>query len=75
MKNSFIKLTLVILITPVYIHSRLFRQTEEQVLASLREMTKDGKLPPESVVADIESRFANKKSGGVGKAAPCTHQA
>lgn len=42
-------------------------QTEEQALASLREMTKDGKLPPESVVADIESRFANKKSGALAK--------
>lgn len=38
-------------------------QTEEQALRSLREMTKDGKLPPESAVAAIESRFAGKRAG------------
>jgi soluble lytic murein transglycosylase len=30
-------------------------------------MTKDGKLPPEATVADIESRFANKKGGALAK--------
>lgn len=43
------------------------QQTEEQALASLREMTRDGKLPPESVVADIESRFAGKRTGALAK--------
>ncbi|MGH9947805.1 MAG: transglycosylase SLT domain-containing protein [Pyrinomonadaceae bacterium] len=38
-------------------------QTEEQALKSLRDMTKDGKLPAESVVADIERRFAGRTSG------------
>lgn len=42
-------------------------QTEEQALASLREMTKDGKLPPEATVASIESRFANKRTGALAK--------
>lgn len=42
-------------------------QTEEQALKSLREMTREGKLPAENVVADIESRFANKKTGALAK--------
>ena len=43
------------------------QQTEEQALQSLREMTRDGKLPPEDVVANIESRFAGKKTGAQAK--------
>ncbi len=43
------------------------QQSEEQALASLREMTRDGKLPPENVVADIESRFAGKRAGALAK--------
>lgn len=42
-------------------------QTEEQALKVLREMTRDGKLPPENVVADIESRFAGKRTGALAK--------
>ncbi|MGB7201333.1 MAG: lytic transglycosylase domain-containing protein [Pyrinomonadaceae bacterium] len=67
MKNSFIKLTLVILIAPVLFTVGCSAQTEEQVLASLREMTKDGKLPPEATVAGLESRFANTKTGALAK--------
>ncbi len=43
------------------------QQTEEQALANLREMTSGGKLPPENVVADIESRFAGKRTGALAK--------
>jgi soluble lytic murein transglycosylase len=43
------------------------QQTEEQALKSLREMTREGKLPPENVVAGIESRFANRKAGVLAK--------
>ena len=43
------------------------QQTEEQALRSLREMTRDGKLPPEDLVAGIESRFAGKKIGALAK--------
>ena len=43
------------------------QQTEEQALAQLREMTSSGKLPPENIVADIETRFANKKTGALAK--------
>ena len=43
------------------------QQTEEQALQSLREMTRDGKLPPEDIVAGLESRFAGKKTGALAK--------
>jgi soluble lytic murein transglycosylase len=42
-------------------------QTEEQALAQLRQMTADGKLPPENVVADIESRFVGRRTGALAK--------
>src|SRR5436190_15160652 len=42
-------------------------QTEEQALVQLRELTREGKLPPESVVASIESRFAGKRTGALAK--------
>jgi soluble lytic murein transglycosylase len=42
-------------------------QTEQQSLESLRQLTKDGKLPSEDVVAGIESRFAGKKTGALAK--------
>lgn len=43
------------------------QQNEEQALQSLRQIMKDGKLPPESVVQQIESRFANTKTGALCK--------
>ncbi|CAN5329363.1 hypothetical protein BH10ACI3_BH10ACI3_14820 [soil metagenome] len=43
------------------------QQTEEQALASLRQMTSTGKLPPEDYVAGIEARFAGKKTGAMAK--------
>lgn len=43
------------------------QQTEQQALESLRQMTKDGKLPPEGVVSSIESRFAGKRTGALAK--------
>src|ERR1051325_9544225 len=42
-------------------------QSEEQALRSLREMTREGKLPPENAVVEIENRFANKRSGALAK--------
>lgn len=42
-------------------------QTEQQSLESLRQLTKDGKLPSEDVVASIESRYAGKKTGALAK--------
>ena len=42
-------------------------QTEEQALKSLRDLSKDDKLPPEDIVAGIESRFAGRKTGALAK--------
>ncbi|MBP9663258.1 MAG: transglycosylase SLT domain-containing protein [Pyrinomonadaceae bacterium] len=42
-------------------------QTEDQALASLRAMTSSGKLPAESAVAAIETRFANKRTGALAR--------
>src|SRR4051812_6530925 len=42
-------------------------QTEVQALQRLREMTRDGKLPPENAVVEIENRFANKETGALAK--------
>ena len=43
------------------------QQTEEQALESLRQLTKDGKLPPEGLVANVETRFAGKRTGALAK--------
>lgn len=56
-----------ILALTVFITACSAQQSEEQALQSLREMTKDGKLPPESMVANVESRFAGKRTGALAK--------
>jgi soluble lytic murein transglycosylase len=43
------------------------KMTDEDALKALRELTKDDKLPPESVVLDIENRFAKSKPGALAK--------
>lgn len=43
------------------------QQTEEQALQSLRAMTSNGQLPAESFVADLETRFGNKRTGALAK--------
>ena len=42
-------------------------QAGDTSLDNLRQLTKDGKLPAESVVAGIESRYAGKKTGALAK--------
>src|SRR5687767_7704170 len=37
-------------------------QRNNDPLASLRDLTKDGKLPAESVVADVERRYAGQQT-------------
>ncbi|MFN0140928.1 MAG: transglycosylase SLT domain-containing protein [Pyrinomonadaceae bacterium] len=66
-KNSFVNLALSFLLSTILFTVGCSAQTEEQSLASLREMTKDGKLPPEAAVASIESRFSNTKTGALAK--------
>ncbi len=41
--------------------------SEEDALKTLRQMTKDGKLPPESVVLQIENRFAKTRTGALAR--------
>lgn len=43
------------------------QQTEEQALQMLRQLMKGDKLPPESVVQQVESRFPNTKTGALCK--------
>ena len=43
------------------------QQTEEQALASLRQMARDGQVPSDAYVAGIESRFAGKRTGLLAK--------
>ena len=67
MFQNVLKLSVSILLFHVLFTVGCSAQTEEQALAQLREMTRDGKLPPEDVVANIESRFAGKKTGALAK--------
>ncbi len=60
-------LTVLIFVTAAFCLSCSAQQTEEQALQSLRQLMKDGKLPPESVVQQIESRFSNTKTGALCK--------
>src|SRR5215203_1396384 len=41
--------------------------SEDDALKTLRELTKGDKLPPEAVVAEIETRFAKTKAGALAK--------
>jgi len=41
--------------------------SDDDALKTLRELTKNDKLPPESIVADIENRFAKTKAGALAK--------
>ena len=67
MPHKFIHLISCVFLVSVLLTVGCSAQTEEQALKALREMTRDGKLPAESVVADIESRFADKKTGALAK--------
>lgn len=59
--------TAIILVVTAFSLNCSAQQTEEQALQSLRQMMKDGKLPPEALVQGIESRFANTKTGALCK--------
>ena len=43
------------------------QMSEEQAAQILRSLTKDGKLPSENVVLDIENRFSKTKTGALAK--------
>jgi soluble lytic murein transglycosylase len=42
-------------------------QSEQQALENLRSLTRDGQLPPENVVADLEKRFAGQRTGALAR--------
>src|SRR5688500_2553428 len=42
-------------------------QTEDQALATLRQLTRSGIAPTEDLVASIENRFAGKRAGALAK--------
>ncbi len=67
LRTHFSSYTLVLLVSAFFTVACSAQQTEEQALESLRQMTKDGKLPPEATVASIESRFAGKRTGALAK--------
>lgn len=67
MIHKFLHLFATLVFVSLFFTAGCSGQTEEQALQSLREMTKDGKLPPEDVVAGIETRFAGKKTGALAK--------
>ena len=43
------------------------QQSEDEALKMLRQITKDGKLPSESLVVQIENRFAKTRTGALAK--------
>lgn len=51
----------------VFLTTSCAAQAGDTSLDSLRQLTKDGKLPAESVVAGIESRYAGKKTGALAR--------
>src|SRR5207237_4830366 len=40
---------------------------EQQALQTLRQMTRDGKLPPEATVQQIETRYSQTQTGALAK--------
>lgn len=68
MLNNYLKITFCVsIILMLCTVSCSAQMSEEQAQSSLREMTRDGKLPPEDFVANIEARFAGKKTGALAK--------
>ncbi|MEP7148890.1 MAG: hypothetical protein ABI857_08400, partial [Acidobacteriota bacterium] len=43
------------------------QQTEEQALANLRQLARGGQIPSDAYIAEIESRFAGKRTGLLAK--------
>lgn len=62
-----LSIVLIITVTSLNCSAVESQQTEEQVLQNLRQIMKGGKLPSESFVQQIESRFPNTKTGALCK--------
>lgn len=67
MKYRFSSALLNLALLTVLLTTSCTAQASDTSLDSLRQLTKDGKLPAESVVAGIESRYAGKKTGALAK--------
>lgn len=57
----------LLFITAAFSLSCSGQRTNNDPLTSLRDLTKDGKMPAESVVADIERRFGGQQTGVLAK--------
>ena len=61
------KICLLLLLGGCLFTAACSAQTEEQALENLRSLTRDGQLPPENVVTDLERRFAGKRTGALAR--------
>lgn len=66
---TFLVFALGLLLAPLTTSCSAFvrQMSEDDALKALRQLTKDGKLPPESTVLEIESRFAKTRTGALAK--------
>ena len=65
--NSLIVLSLVFVPLSANCSAAVRQMSEDDALKALRQLTKDGKLPPENVVLEIENRFAKTKTAALAK--------
>jgi soluble lytic murein transglycosylase len=67
MVRSILRVVFVFPLALILLTSACSGQTEEQALASLRDMARDGRTPTEDYVARIESRFAGTRTAYLAK--------
>lgn len=68
LKKSFALLFAIVFSLAIYtVGCSAQPMAEADPLARLRDMARDGKLPPESVAADVEKRFAGTKTGALAR--------
>jgi soluble lytic murein transglycosylase len=65
--NAFVSSFLACVIAAAALTSNCSGQTEDQALENLRSLTHEGQLPPENIVADLERRFAGKRTGALAR--------
>lgn len=66
-RTTFSLTTIVILTLCVTTACSAQQQTEEQALASLRQISRNGEVPTDQYLSGIESRFAGKRTGLLAK--------
>lgn len=61
-------LTLTLTLVPLSTSCRAFGGiSDDEALRTIRDLSRNGKLPPEAVVLDIENRFSRSKVGALAK--------